>query len=245
MSVLGNRSPIRAILCDVDGTLYHQGLLRALMVCELCTVPMTRRSWGGAQLTWRSLRFFRRIREELRSVEGAPTALQELQYHAAAQQGGVTHTAIEQAVNEWIYQRPLKYLKLCRRRGLEAFMTFLESRGLPLGVFSDYPVTDKLQSLGMADKVSVALCATDPEINAFKPCPKGFLYACALWGLSPEQVLYVGDRPEVDAAGAARAGMPCVILARQAPRRASHPEAHSYVTLPSFAGLQHALTTCC
>jgi FMN phosphatase YigB (HAD superfamily) len=42
--------------------------------------------------------------------------------------------------------------------------------------------------------MSLALCATSPEINAFKPHPKGFLHACALWGLPPEEVLYIGDR---------------------------------------------------
>lgn len=239
---LGEHHSIRAVLCDVDGTLYHQGLLRAFMACELGTLPMARRSWGSAQSTWRSLRLFRHRREELRCFEESSAALADLQYHAAAQQGGGERTEIERVVAEWIYQRPLKYLKICRRRGLAAFVTFLESRDIPFGVFSDYPVTDKLQRLGIADKVSVALCATDPEINAFKPCPKGFLHACACWGLSPEQVLYVGDRPEVDAAGATRAGMPCVILARRRPSREGPSGAQSYVTFPSFAGLQHALT---
>src|SRR5215813_14173505 len=99
---------------------------------------------------------------------------------------------------------------------------------------------DKLKSLGVADRMSVALCATDPEINAFKPHPTGFLHACALWGLRPEEVLYVGDRPEVDAVGALNAGMPCVILSQRA-RRARQREASStYTTFASFAGLQRA-----
>jgi FMN phosphatase YigB (HAD superfamily) len=111
-----------------------------------------------------------------------------------ARRAGNDQVQIESVVIEWIHQRPLKYLRLCRRRGLEAFLTFLESKGIQVGVFSDYPVLDKLQALGLAERMSLALCATDPEINAFKPHPKGFLHACALWGLPPEEVLYIGDR---------------------------------------------------
>lgn len=239
---LGEHHSIRAVLCDVDGTLYHQSLLRTLMACELGMASMAGMSWREAQHTWRSLRVFRHLREELRSLGESSATLADRQYHIAAPHGGGGRTEIEGVVAEWIYQRPLKYLKICRRRGLAAFVTFLESCDIPFGVFSDYPVADKLQRLGLAHKVSVALCATDPEINAFKPCPKGFLYACACWGLSPEQVLYVGDRPEVDAVGATRAGMPCVILARHTPARGGRSGAQSYVTFPSFAGLQHALT---
>jgi hypothetical protein len=45
---------------------------------------------------------------------------------------------------------------------------------MQVGVFSDYPVIDKLKALDLLDRIPVALCATDPAINAFKPHPKGF-----------------------------------------------------------------------
>ena len=89
--------------------------------------------------------------------------------------------------------------------------------------------------------MSAALCATDPEINAFKPYPKGFLHACTLWGLRPEEVLYVGDRPEVDAVGALNAGMPCVILAPWPRQKGQSDMPSVYKTFSSFARLQRAL----
>ena len=131
---------------------------------------------------------FRRVREGLRNVGEADVCLAQWQYIAAAQRTGWEPAVLESLVVEWLYQRPLKYLRFCRRRGLEAFCAFLENRGIQIGVFSDYPVMEKLKSLGVADRMSVALCATDPEINAFKPYPKGFLHACTLWGLRPEEV---------------------------------------------------------
>jgi putative hydrolase of the HAD superfamily len=136
-------------------------------------------------------------------------------------------------------------LRLCRRRGVETFLTFLERRGVRAGVFSDYPVLDKLQALDLADRMSLALCSTDLSINAFKPHPKGFWHACALWGLLPGEVLYIGDRPEVDAVGAANAGMPYALLNGGAHGR-EHDQTSAYlVTFSSFARLQQALTPYC
>jgi HAD superfamily hydrolase (TIGR01549 family) len=177
----------------------------------------------------------------LRNVGEADMCLAQWQYSAAAQRIGWQPAVLENLVVEWLYQRPLKYLRFCRRRGLEAFCDFLENRGIQIGVFSDYPVLDKLKSLGVADRMSVALCATDPEINAFKPSPKGFLHACRLWGLRPAEVLYVGDRPEVDAVGALHAGMPCVILAPWTRQERQSDMPSAYKTIASFARLQRAL----
>ncbi len=234
--------PVRAVLLDVDGTLYYQNRLRSLMALELCTLPVVQMSCRAAYEAWRALSTFRRVREELRSLGEAEVCLARWQYIAAAQRAGWHTTAVENLVAEWLYQRPLKYLRLCRRRGLAAFFTFLEHRGMQVGVFSDYPVMAKLRELGCAERMSVALCAIDPEINAFKPSPKGFLRACTLWGLRPEEVLYIGDRPEVDAIGAANAGMPCAILAHRPYRRVDNAARSTYDAFPSFTTLQRALS---
>ena len=237
------KQPIRAVLLDVDGTLYHQGVLRCFMGLELCALPVSMRSLGSAYSIWRSLGYFRRVREELRHLREPEESLATLQYVEAAERIGTDLAQIESVVLEWLHQRPLKYLRICRRRGLEAFLAFLESQGLKIGVFSDYPVLDKLQALGLAERMSLALSATDPEINAFKPHPKGFLHACALWGLPPAEVLYIGDRPEIDAVGATNAGMPCVLLSEGVCLRGTrHVSAH-YSTFSSFIRLQYALSS--
>jgi HAD superfamily hydrolase (TIGR01549 family) len=239
------KQPIRAVLLDVDGTLYHQRPLRFFMALELCALPFSMRSCGSAYSIWRSLSYFRRIREELRHLGEPEDTLATLQYVEAAKRIGEEGAQIESVVLEWLHQRPLKYLRLCRRRGIEAFLTFLESKGLQVGVFSDYPVLDKLQTLGLAERMSLALSATDPEINALKPHPKGFLHACARWGLPPAEVLYIGDRPEIDAVGATNAGMPCALLGEGAYLRVSSKASTCYVMFSSFIRLQRALASHC
>ena len=73
-------------------------------------------------------------------------------------------------------------------------------------------VADSLVALELSQHVSVAVCTTDAEVNAFKPHPAGLTHACRTWGLRPDEVLYVGDRPDVDGTAAAAIGMPCVIV---------------------------------
>ena len=237
--------PIRAVLMDMDGTLYHQGVLRGFMALELGALPFSTRSSRATRGVWRSLKAFRRVREELRRLEAPEVSLATLQYVEAALRAGEDQAYLERVVTEWIYQRPLKYLRFCKRSGLEAFLTFLDGRGIRVGMFSDYPVEDKLQALGLAGRMSLTLCATEPAINAFKPHPKGFLHACALWGVSPDEVLYVGDRPEVDALGAERAGMSCALLGKGDSRWDPRNTAVRSVVFSSFKGLQHALTSHC
>jgi len=148
---------------------------------------------------------------------------------------------MEQVVSEWILQRPSKYLKMCRRRGIVKFFSFLEDREIQIGVFSDYPVVEKIAKLGLARWISVALCATDPEIDAFKPHPKGFLRACTIWAISPEEVLYIGDRFAVDAVGAASIGMPCAILRSRRALSSHNPPSSTSFICASFTELQHLL----
>ena len=233
---------VRAVLLDVDGTLYYQAALRLLMALELSALPLVQMSCRSSCRIWRSLRYFRRVREELRRLGKPEASLAQLQYMEAARRSGSEPGDMQRVVSEWIYGRPLKYLKICRRRGIEGFLSFLQSRGIQVGAFSDYPVDDKLAMLRLSDRISLKLCAADPEINAFKPHPAGFLLACAIWGLSPEEVLYVGDRPEVDAVGAEAAGMSCAILCRSVGGNPRGDSSASYLPCSSFVELQRILT---
>jgi HAD superfamily hydrolase (TIGR01549 family) len=229
--------PIRAVLLDLDGTLYHQEFLRGLMAFELSTVPLALGSVREALRVWRILKCFREGREALRAMEDPSVPLVSLQYSLVAERVCVAPREVEMVVREWMYRRPLKYLRICRRRGMMKFFQFAADRGLRTGVFSDYPAREKLHGLGIHAPLTVELCATDPEINAFKPNPKGFLHACKLWHLEPEEVLYVGDRLEVDACGAKAAGMPCVIFSRRTSRGLDADAQAGYRLITNFGGL--------
>jgi putative hydrolase of the HAD superfamily len=231
--------PIRAVLFDVDGTLYRQMPLRTAMACEMTLAHVWSVCTGRPGAT-RKVLAFRSTRESLREVAGAGEPLAARQYSAAAERLGCEAAEVERAVEEWMYRRPLKWLSHCQRRGLTELLDFLASRGVRCGVFSDYPAHAKLDALGLGDRFDLVLSATDPEVGVFKPDPRGFVVAAERWGMAPEDVLYVGDRPDVDAAGASAAGMQCVVLANSA-------RVHSagYVPVPGFKELQRALSPVC
>jgi FMN phosphatase YigB (HAD superfamily) len=200
------------VLFDVDGTLYHQGRLRACMALELAAAPVTLRSVGSAAAVVRILRAYRAKQEELRMRASPGAPLANLQVADTAAMLAVPEAEVRDVVSEWMVRRPLKYLPWCRRRGLRRALLDLRRLGVSLGVLSDYPAREKLAALDIADCFDHVLCTTDPEINALKPDPRGFWRACQLWHLPLEEVLYVGDRPDIDARGARAAGIRCVVI---------------------------------
>jgi FMN phosphatase YigB (HAD superfamily) len=203
---------VRAVLFDLDGTLYHQGPVRRRMALELALLPLRTLSLPEAAQTWKRIRCFRKVREELRVLGLQQASFEELQYDEPARQLGDDPAALRETIEEWMGRRPLRWVARHAREDLREFLSALDARGIRAGVFSDYPVRDKLEAMGVLDAFSLTLCATDPEINAFKPHPRGFGVACERWGLAPREVLYVGDRADVDLRGASAAGMPCALI---------------------------------
>jgi FMN phosphatase YigB (HAD superfamily) len=210
-SPFGGDERIRAVLFDLDGTLYRQSVMRAAIAMELLANGV--RHPRLAVRRWQALQAYRQAQEILRALPLVGSG--DPQLARAAARSRMPLGDIERVVDEWMFQRPLKYLRFCRVPGLVDLLDVLGGCGLEAGILSDYPAATKLDALGVADRFRFVLCSTDPEIRALKPNPRGFLVACKRWGLSPREVLMVGDRVDVDAAGASAAGMPCVIVGRR------------------------------
>ena len=227
------RAP-RGVLMDLDGTLYRTRPMRRRMALALGLSPLTSLAPRRSIASIKAIACFRRVREELRELGCPEESLEELQYAKPAGRLGIESADLRATVEEWMHVRPLRYLKPCIWPDLTDFLAQCTSRGTALGVFSDFPVESKLEALGIADSFSLKLCATDPDVNAFKPHPRGFQRACERWDFAPTDVLYVGDRPDVDAEGARAAGMPCAILG-------ADETAGDYFRAESYAELGRAL----
>jgi FMN phosphatase YigB (HAD superfamily) len=230
LRAVGRGRELRAVLFDLDGTLYRQAPLRTLMALELATLSLAG-PWKAVRRL-RALRAYRAAQEHLRRG-GAPHQARA-QLTLAADASGLPVAEVESLVNEWMMVRPLKYLQFCRAPGLGGVLDLVDRAGLRAGVLSDYPAEAKLRALGLDGRFAPVLSAFDPGIDAFKPSPRGYLRACEVWNLAPAEVLFVGDRPEVDAAGAAAAGMPCAIVGRAS---AAPPGLPPFLGLPSLERL--------
>jgi len=81
---------------------------------------------------------------------------------------------------------------------------------VPLGLVSDGDPAiqrSKLAALGLADAFRVVVWSDEHGREHRKPDPLPFVVAAQLLGVDAGEVVYVGDRPDKDVAGAAAAGM--------------------------------------
>jgi|TARA_R110002020_G_scaffold47754_13_gene136249 HAD superfamily hydrolase (TIGR01549 family) len=203
-------SDYRLVVFDLDGTLYRQGPVRRAMLGELLYS-------GGAPgrlARLRLLRRFRALREELAlaQVPDFDSAL----FAQLARETGRPEAELRKLVRHWMEERPLRHLAPARVAGAAALFDRLRDRGVVLAVWSDYPVAGKLAALGLA--ADHLLAATDAEVGALKPDPKGLHAVMARTGIAARDTLMVGDRMTHDGAAAAAAGVDFLLRAKKPPQ---------------------------
>jgi FMN phosphatase YigB (HAD superfamily) len=178
-----NISDYRAIILDMDGTLYYQMPLRLCMALALFWYYALHLSHLRELLR---LREFRKARERGQLVEA----------------DGVT--------TYWMQEAPLKYVYRFRDKKLLALMRSLRSNGVKIIVYSDYPAKKKLEALRF--EVDYCFCASDAEINCLKPDTNGIKRIIAVVQEPVAQMLFIGDRYEKDGKCAEGVGMDHIIL---------------------------------
>lgn len=198
-------SAIRAWLVDLDGTLYHALPVRLCMAAELV---LCGRAWIGP------IRCFRKLHEQLRQQADSEARNQEApdpyqrQVLLAAHRLGQEPQALAAALEEWMQQRPGKWLRLFRRRRLLRQIAAFRQRGGRTALVSDYPARVKLAAL-KAQSLFDVIVASGEEGGPprLKPAPDGYLLAARRLGVPPEACLVLGDRDDTDGEAARRAGM--------------------------------------
>ncbi|MFF3730585.1 HAD family hydrolase [Streptomyces sp. NPDC002476] len=91
----------------------------------------------------------------------------------------------------------------------------------------------KLRALGVRDRFEAVVCAV--ELGISKPEPGAFHAACDALALEPGEVAYIGDEPDIDARGAAAAGLMGIWLDRDG--RGGRPELVRISGLDQLPGL--------
>ena len=146
-------SPIRLVVFDLDGTLYDQNCLRRRMLRELGLYCLSHPTEVGLL---RVIGEFRRARERLAEEQASNIA--QLQYERPAASLAIRPEAVAEVIREWFEERPLRHLERCRCASIDQVFESLHGSGRQVGVFSDYPVRDKLRALNLeADLVAAEL----------------------------------------------------------------------------------------
>jgi HAD superfamily hydrolase (TIGR01509 family) len=229
---------VKAVVFDVDGTLYRQGPLRRAMAGRLLRAHLLHPRRG--RQTLRALSAYRRAQEELRT-EPAGSDLAGAQLHLAAARCGLDDASVRAHVAEWMETAPLDLVARLKQPGLDELLSDLRSAGVRLAVLSDYDAAGKLDALGIARYFDVVVTAQQPDVGVFKPHPRGLRVVLERLGVEPADALYVGDRVDVDAAAAAAAGVPCVILLEEG--RSGSPDSNSYMPITSFHDMRDRLVS--
>lgn len=190
---------------------------------------------------------YRKAQESLRALSpdvlspetAAPSpdggvSLAARQLASTAASTGEPREVIIRILGDWFEKKPLRFLKLCRRRGVVSLLTRLKKQQIILGVFSDYPARDKLKALNLTHFFDTIVSAHDNGISGFKPETSGFQASARKMNLPPSRILYVGDRMDTDGAGAAAAGMKAAIIGKKPGTAGNKPNITAIRKLPDI-----------
>ena len=194
---------IKAVIFDVDGTLYHQKPVRIHIACRLLVYflihPLEIKDLLGI---WH----FRKLRE----TESFRTRSFEEQVQGAAQRAGISDEArLNKAIQKWMFQEPLS---LIQKNGNQAVLTLLkqlQSEGKRILIYSDYAPEEKLSALGVVP--DAVYYPGHNGIEELKPSGKSVQRILKDQFLSASDAVYLGDRAEKDGESARAAGM-CFVL---------------------------------
>lgn len=190
--------PVRLVVFDVDGTLYSQSLLRAVMAGEIA------RSWMRDTSIAADTAIVRQYRRTMELVAETDQDLASVQRRTAISTG-CSEARVRTVVEEWLQRRPLRRLPLAHLPLADDTVLRLREAGVATAAWSDYPAEPKLRILGI--DMDYVVSAWDADVKRLKPHPAGLLKALALAGASASQTLMVGDRRSRDGAAAARLGV--------------------------------------
>ena len=179
-------SEYKAIILDLDGTLYYQKPVRFAMMKEMIFH------------FWRLREFFI-IRDYRKLYEKGYTEKKRLE-RLPAEAGKI--------IQEWMIERPLPYVCHYRDAELIELMRRIMRSGVPVIVYSDYPVREKLHALGFSPDYS--FCAED--LGSLKPDARGIISKLTELNISPGDCLVIGDWEDKDGKLAYNMGADVLIL---------------------------------
>jgi len=192
---------IRLVAFDVDGTLYRQRPLRLKMARDMVLHTIAKCDPNAISV----VSAYRRIRERLAAEE-----VVDFDRVLIAETAKTTLRSPERVhaiVSEWIESRPLRYLRSCLCLGVPQLFAGLQRSGKKIGIFSDYPATEKLAAMGLAADYVVAAS----DVGLLKPHAKGLQSLMAEANASACETLFIGDRADRDGVAGQRAGVRILI----------------------------------
>lgn len=200
----------KAICFDIDGTLYPFSLMKKRLLCIWLRHPVFVMRYNRARKQFR-------LRQES-FKNNLPLRWRE----AVIIQNG-TGEEPKKAFVQTDYQKT--YESLHRKMydpmerlygktepfdGVRETFRNIKAHGLKIGVFTDFPMYEKLRSMGLDEYVDFG--ASSDDAGFLKPDAHCFGYLLYNLKMEPSDVLYVGDSYAKDVVGAHNAGIDAVLV---------------------------------
>src|SRR3974390_786028 len=192
---------IRLVAFDVDGKLYRQGPLPLKMGRDVLIHAVAKCDRNAISV----VNAYRRIRERLAAEEVVD--FERVLIAETAKATSMSPESVHAIVSEWIETRPLRYLRSCLFAGVPQLFAGLQRAGKKIGIFSDYPATEKLAAMGLVAHHAVAAS----DVGLLKPHARGLQSLMVAASAAAHDTLFIGDRADRDGVAGQRAGVRILI----------------------------------
>lgn len=186
-----NWKNIGGVIFDIDGTLYAQTPVRICMFIELLFFYTTFKIDRQQILV---LRFFRNKYEHLSSNKHK--FAYDLSVDETAKKFNIRPQDVLKITEEWLIDRPLKYIKRFRSAGVETTFQKLADLGIKVAVLSNYPTEKKIVALKLSPDIQVS--PSSAKLRYVKPHSNGIEIILAEFDLKANNLLLIGDRIDHD-----------------------------------------------
>lgn len=207
----------KAVIFDLDGTLYYQKPFRIKMATYLAGYVLTH-PWCIKDMFL--IKAYREIREEWEKYscdeigKNIPDTynLDQSQYEYVARAKKTTAQKVKKTIEFFMLDAPLKLLPGFKDDVLCEIIEELrkKDKNIKIVIYSDYPVENKLNSLGIT--ADYLFTSGDEEIGCMKPDPKGLKVILDKLGLDSNDAIMIGDRFEKDGEAAIANKMDFIIV---------------------------------
>ena len=201
---------LKAFIFDVDGTLYQHVKLQKLIISRMIRYFFSN-PISAIEATV-SILSYRYALEKMRSMKAIDGLLTDKQLEIASNACFINKEKIRHHIVRWMELEPFNLFYKVKFPFSDIFLSEAKKRGYKLAVLSDYPINNKLVALGWKGLFDIELSSQDIYINKLKPNPDGINHIINMFGLTPEEVIYIGDRHNIDTQVAHNAGVDCIII---------------------------------
>lgn len=191
---------IKAVGFDIDGTLYPN-------------FSMYIRSSGSFIGHPILVYHFSKVRKEIRKID-YDGEFREVQAKLLAYSMKISRQKAAYLMERHLYQAwEYSFKGVKPFKDVRPGLLSLKREGIKLGALSDFPVQKKLGFLGLSDLMEFGF--SSEETGYLKPHSAPFINLISKFGVSPDEILYVGNNYKYDILGAKNAGLRTAHLSRK------------------------------